>query len=401
MISLRKSLCGFCAFLVGIFVFTGCTPQRPLPELALTPSSPFPLALERDRSFTAEFLQALDRQIALYDRSPAQAWRVGNRIITTTDLRETLYTLRTLLHPDLPPKVVEEILYRHFDWYQVTGDDSRGIVLVTGYYAPVLKVRRQPDEQFRYPIYKRPSNLQVRLIRENGRERKEVGRIEGDKWWPYFTREEIEGAGVLRGNGLEIAYSDDPLAVYMLQVQGSGYLQFPNEPLCLVNYAADNGYPYTSLGKIFIEEGKMTPQEISLQRIRHYFQERPDDLLPYLWRNKRYIFFQEVCPATLPTGSVGLPLTPGYSIATDLRLFPPGGLALLLTTQPVADALGNLQAYKPLQRLVLNQDSGAAIQGPGRVDFFWGNGESAEFSAGHMKQRGVMFFLFRKRGGQF
>jgi membrane-bound lytic murein transglycosylase A len=167
--------------------------------------------------------------------------------------------------------------------------------------------------------------------------------------------------------------------------------------LCLAHYAADNGYPYLSLGKILIEEGAIPAQEMSLHRIRYYFQERPSDLTFYLWRNKRYIFFRAVCPATAPVGSLGLSLTAGHSIATDPRLFPPGGLALLLTSQPVADAKGKLQGYTSLQRLVLNQDSGSAIQGPGRVDFFWGSGKDAEFSAGYMKQTGALFFLIQRK----
>lgn len=378
-----------------LFFLTCCTLVKPPPQLSLIPTDPPPLSQEVLSSWNEEFLQALDRQIAFYERSPERVWRLGDRLVSTDDLEETLQAIRALAHQ--PPASILQALQTRFDWYRTPGDDAQDGLLVTGYYAPIIAARRHPDSRFRYPIYQPPPDLQTRWVGEEGEKRRVVGRLVAGKWVPYYTRAEIDGAGVLRGRGLEIAYTDDPFALYLLHVEGAGYLVFPDEPMCLVNYAADNGYPYTSLGTLFLREGKISLEQMSLSQIRRYFQTHPSELFSYLWQNKRYIFFQEICPAVPPRGSLGLPLTPGYSIATDPHLFPPGAVALLLTSQPVVNRKGEVTRYTPLRRFVLNQDSGGAIKGPKRVDLFWGKGNTAEIIAGHMKQPGRLYFLLKRK----
>jgi len=198
----------------------------------------------------------------------------------------------------------------------------------------------------------------------------------------------------LRGRGLELFWLRNPVDGFFLHVQGSGQIRLPDGQVQRVNYAGSNGYPYYSIGRVLLEEGRLPRDAMSLQGLRRYFRDHPEETARVLYRNPRYVFFRPVAQG--PQGNLGVLLIPGRSIATDQRLFPPGGLAFVQMQQPVFNAQGEITAWQSAARFVLNHDTGSAITGPGRVDLFWGSGPQAEMAAGHMQHTGKLFFLLKR-----
>jgi membrane-bound lytic murein transglycosylase A len=178
-------------------------------------------------------------------------------------------------------------------------------------------------------------------------------------------------------------------------VQGSGRVRFADGQSLSVQYAASNGHSYQSIGRLLLDEGRLTRSEVSLQGLRRYFQTYPEERARVLSANPRYIFFRPVEQG--PRGSLNVLLVPGRSIATDLRLFPPAGLAFIQTYKPLFNGQGEITTWQPFSRFVFNHDTGSAITGPGRVDLFWGSDAEAELAAGHMQHHGKLFFLVARQ----
>ena len=208
---------------------------------------------------------------------------------------------------------------------------------------------------------------------------------------PYYSRREIDQAGALRGRGLEIAWLKDPVDIFVLQIQGSGLLQLADGRRLHVGYAAQNGRPYRSIGRLLIDQQKIANEEMSMQRLRRYLAEEPQERDEILFYNESYVFFRLLDDG--PLGSLGVPLTPGRSLATDARLFPKGALAFIATEKPVLDDNGGLSGWQPIARFVLNQDTGGAIRGLQRGDIFFGGDGAAAGEAGYMNRQGNLYFL--------
>jgi membrane-bound lytic murein transglycosylase A len=277
--------------------------------------------------------------------------------------------------------------------------EPRGQVLVTGYYEPVIAGAPVPSEQVRVPVHGRPADLvaaRLRDFHETLPDERIAGRVEGGRLVPYYTRRQIQEEGALDGRGLEIAWVRDRVDLFFVEVQGSGAIRYPDGTELRIGYAGSNGRPYRSIGRLLIEEGRVPADRMSMQAIRAYLAANPHEVSRILAHNESYVFFRVL--DTPPLGNLGVPVTGGRSIATDYRLFPPGALAFLETTRPEVDADGRVGEGEPLRRFVLNQDTGGAIRGPGRVDFFWGRGEEAERLAGPMQQRGRLYFLVPRLG---
>lgn len=291
-------------------------------------------------------------------------------------------------------------LHDRFDFAPSSSDPATSQVLFTGYYQPVMDGSLVPTEKFRYPLYGPPGDLisaeQVTLKSPVSVE-KIVGRVEGEQFVPYYTRREIDEAGLLRGRGLEIAWVADPVELFFLHIQGSGILRLPDGRQLSVGYAAQNGRPYRSIGRLLIDDGKVAKEEMSMQRLRRYLHEHPQEQSEILAYNESYVFFR--VNETGPLGSLEVPVTAGRSIATDSRLFPKGALALIETDIPAIDGAGELTGWRPVTRLVINQDTGGAIRGLQRADIYFGTGNPAEGLAGYMNRQGRMFFLTLKGAG--
>jgi len=280
---------------------------------------------------------------------------------------------------------------RHFNPYQIQQAEGGQDGLVTGYYEPLLRGSRTLTWKYRYPLYSPPDDLLVVDLASVYPELKSLrlrGRLEGNKVVPYFTRGDIE-AGRAPMQGREIAWVDDPVELFFLQVQGSGRIQLDNGEVMRIGYADQNGHPYRSIGKWLVEQGELTLDKASMQGIKDWGRRNPERLPELLGTNPSYVFFRELPnQAGGPLGSLGVPLTAERSIAVDPRATPLGAPVWLATTRP--------NSQDSLNRLVLAQDTGGAIKGNVRADFFWGFGDEAGQKAGAMKQKGRMWLLLPK-----
>ena len=211
---------------------------------------------------------------------------------------------------------------------------------------------------------------------------------------PYYSRREIDELGSLRGRGYEIAWVKNPIDFFFLHIQGSGILRLEDGRRLLVGYAGANGRPYRSIGRLLIDRGKIPQEEMSMQRLRRYLLDYPEEQNEIFFYNESYVFFR--FSEEGPLGNIEVPLTPGRSIATDARLFPKGALAFIVTERPVLDAAGQLIGWQSFSRFVLNQDTGGAIRGPQRADLYFGSGFEAEAGAGYMNRPGKLYFLSLK-----
>ena len=265
-------------------------------------------------------------------------------------------------------------------------------MLVTGYYEPIFKGRYNRQPPFLTPIYSPPPSL-VTLPGVN--QEPLVGRYDPDSQFvAFWSREEIETSSeLLKGN--ELAFLEDPFDAFLLHVQGSGKIQFPDKSIRSVHFAASNGHKYQSIGKLLVAEKAMALDAVTIPAIRAYLQQHPEQQQRILHSNPRYIFFNWGDERG-PVGSSKEVLTPGRSIAIDSTALPEGTIGYLVSRTPLAGENGQIAGWKPLTRFVFPQDSGAAIKGTGRVDIFWGNGKNAEFAAHHMKEEGKLYFLIQK-----
>jgi len=281
--------------------------------------------------------------------------------------------------------------------YRSVGRNGRGEVLYTGYYEPLLNGSLVRSEQYRFPIYTRPRDLitiNLSLFHEKFRGEKLIGRYTDQSVVPYYDRSEIETDGVLEDKAEVLAWAKDPVDVFFLQIQGSGKIQLDNGEVFNVHYQTTNGRPYRSIGKLLIDEEKISVADMSMQKIREYLHNHPDEIDAVLNYNPSYVFFK--IEPNGPLGNINVKLTPGRSIALDRRIFPPAALAFIETEKPVIDDAGQIHSWQRFSRFALNQDTGGAIRGPGRADLFWGNGPYAEIAAGHLKHTGELYFLVLK-----
>ncbi len=276
-----------------------------------------------------------------------------------------------------------------FTPYQVFNPDGTDHGLITGYYEPKLTGSRVKTARFKYPLYATPDDLLTIDLTEVYPQLKDLrlrGRLEGRRILPYFSRADIDnGRGALR----VLFWVENAVDLFFLQIQGSGRIELADGRLIKVGYADQNGHPYISVGKKLIEMGELRPEQASMQGIKHWAEQNPAKLAALLEQNPSYVFFHEL-PDSLsaPLGALGVPLTEQYSIAIDPRTIPLGAPVFLSTTFP--------NTAEPLNRLMLAQDTGGAIRGAVRADFFWGFGEQAGAQAGRMKQSGRMWVLFPK-----
>ena len=232
------------------------------------------------------------------------------------------------------------------------------------------------------------------LFRDSLKGEKVVGRVDGKSFVPYFSREQIEG-GALAGRGLEAAWCSDPVDIFFMQVQGSGVLAYDDGVRVHANYAGANGRPYRSIGKLLIDQGISSRDEMSLAFLKKYLKEHPEESDAVMDYNESYVFFRLEDDG--PYGCLGVPVTGERTIATDKRLYPPGALAFIDTEAPLPLPDGSV-GWGPYRGFVMDQDTGGAIKGPGRVDIYFGSGEQAAFRAGYMKRKGRLYYLAgRKR----
>jgi peptidoglycan lytic transglycosylase A len=350
-----------------------------------------------------ESLRAAIRQSSAYLRKLPPDRIVGEqpRRLTAKDVLDSLRAFENVLDHWRCAQCLAREIEARFDVVPSSADPALSDILFTGYYQPVIEGSLAPTEEYRYPLYRTPSDLiaaeQV-MLEPKMTVQRVIGRAEGEQFVPYFTRREIDEVGALRGRGFEIAWVKDPVELFFLHIQGSGILSLPDGRQLNVGYAAQNGWPYRSVGRLLIDDGKVAKEEMSMQRLRRYFDENPRERSKIFAYNESYVFFR-VNPEGGALGSLEVPVTAGRSVATDARLFPKGALAFIQTQIPIIDSAGQLTGWRPVARFVLNQDTGGAIRGLQRADLYFGTGDEAAGLAGYMNRSGKMFFLLLKQHG--
>lgn len=319
-----------------------------------------------------------------YLRSPG-AWAAYRRYpvsgITRDRILRSLERFRQLVISSRSPQELQAAVNREFVFYQSNGKDGKGNVLFTAYYEPVYTASRVPTAEYRYPIYRLPPNFA--------------------SWsHPHPIRAELEGNDGMLGSqsplrGLEMVWLRDRLEAFLVQVQGSARFQLTDGSMMTVGYAGKTDYPYTSVGKELAKDGKLPLKGLTLPVLIQYFTQYPLELNNYLPRNRGFVFFRETKGAPA-VGCLGVPVTAERSIATDKSVMPPGALALIHTQVPFLNNATGQMEYRTVSRYVLDQDTGSAIKGPGRVDYFMGTGKLAGDRAGVTGGNGQLYYLLLK-----
>jgi len=269
---------------------------------------------------------------------------------------------------------------------------------VTGYYEPLLRGSRKQGGMYQWPLYAVPDDLltiDLGAVYPELAGKRVRGKLDGRRVVPYDTRAAIE-SGTSRPPVL--VWADDPVDAFFLQVQGSGRVLLTDGPdagkTIRLAYADHNGQPYASIGRWLADRGELPLAQASMQNIRAWAQRNPQRVQEMLNANPAVVFFREEAvtdPDSGPRGAYGVPLTAKRSIAVDTTFVPLGTPVFLSSTWPASG--------RPLNRLVFAQDTGAAIQGAARADFYWGFGDAAGEQAGRMKQRGQMWILWPRQAG--
>ena len=338
-----------------------------------------------------EVLKSVDSSLR-YVNSPSalRAYRKYSASGITRDrVRRSLVHFRKFVITAKTPADLQQAVKRDFVFYRSTGRDGKGEVLFTAYYEPMHEASRFKTDKYRFPLYQMPSNFK--------------------KWSkPHPTRAQLEGRDGLLGaksklKGLELVWLSDRLDAFLAQIQGSARFNLNDGTQMSIGYAAKTDYPYTSIGKELAKDGKLPLPGLTLPIMINYFTQKPWELSSYLPRNRSFVFFRKTYGAPA-TGSLGVPVTAGRSIATDKALMPPGALALIHTSLPfAADSTALIKnnspatmQYRNVSRYVLDQDAGSAIKGAGRVDYFMGTGKLAGDRAGVTGSRGQLYYLLLK-----
>lgn len=276
----------------------------------------------------------------------------------------------------------------------IVRDPARPEGLFTGYYEPQAEGSLKPGGAYKVPVYAKPADLVAFDAAAAKRSGFAYGRMADGKPQGYFTRREIE-EGALKGQGLELVWLKDWADAFFIQVQGSGRVRLPSGKVMRLGYAAKTGQPYTAIGGVLVERGILARENMSMQAIRTWMRANPQAARELMWENKSFVFFREVTvddPKLGPPGAQKVALTPYHSLAIDRSLWVFGTPVWLDTQAPKGEA-GTLT---PFRNLMVAQDTGTAIKGHARGDVFWGAGEEAALTAGHMKSPGLMIVLLPK-----
>jgi membrane-bound lytic murein transglycosylase A len=383
-------------------LIAGCpAPIKKAPEeLALVRKSGFSYPNFTDDMEFEGLEYSILKSMAYLQKVPAdRIYQFGPDQFDAVHLLQSLEQFMDFIRTNPSKRDLQKFIRANYLVYQSVGRDQEGEVLFTGYYEPHLNGRLQPDDEFRFPIYALPEDLiKIDLSAFDKKYAGEsiVGRYTGETVVPYYDRREIDEQNALADKAQPLAWIKDPVDVFFLQIQGSGKIFLDTGEVINVHYNGSNGRPYRSIGKLLIDEQKIPQEEMSMQKIRSYLHEHPEEMAPVLNHNPSYVFFK--LEPEGPLGYLNVLLTPGRSVALDRRIFPPAALAFVQTKKPVVDSAGQIDSWADCSRFVLNQDTGGAIRGPGRADLFWGSGPYAEIAAGHMAHTGKLFFLILKPG---
>ena len=377
----------------------------PISASVLPVAPPSPVAPSLPANYTLAAWSALP---GWSDDRVDEAWaafRVGCTALLASATSQAVWQAPCTAANTADPKnaiSIRAFFESHFSPYQVTAADGRDTGTVTGYYEPLLAGSRVRSQRYPVPLYAPPDDLLTIDLTElypDLKDKRLRGRVEGRRVIPYWPRADIEN-GKAPLDGKTLVYVDDPVEAFFLHIQGSGRVRLAEGGIMRVGYSDQNGHPFRSIGRLLVERGELPLERASMQGIKDWGRRNPDRLALLLDENPSYVFFREVpapAPGTPeaaidgPIGTLGVPLLRERTLAVDPRSIPLGAPVFLATTYPLST--------RALQRLMLAQDTGGAIRGAVRADFFWGFGDDAGRNAGRMKQEGRMWILWPKDAG--
>ncbi len=383
-----------CIILSAILIFLGCssdyireeTPKKALKKLSIR-SYPY---FTDDLDYK-DIKKSAENSISYLEKiEPDREFIFGKDTYTAQHLIKSLKYFIYFIETNPAAKSLDNFIKHN---YKVYKDVSKNI-LYTGYYEPILYGSLTKTDVYEYPIYAIPDDLIYIDLSKFSKEykgKKIIARIADNDVVPYYTRKEIDYENTIDGKAKVLVWVKDSISLFFLHIQGSGRVILDNGEELLINYHGINGREYKSIGKLLIETGKISTEDMSMQKIRSYLNEHPEETEKVFSYNPSYVFFN--IEKEGPLGCINVPLTPGRSIATDKNLFPQAALAFVKTKKPKLNENKQIEEWIDMTRFVQNQDTGGAIKGTGRVDFFWGSGDYAEIAAGHMKHPGELYFL--------
>ncbi|WP_300670812.1 MltA domain-containing protein [Desulfoluna sp.] len=410
MMTDRKTLGrrGPCFFLwvLCLLLTTGCagvhqrTAEGLPPLVRVTPGEKtYPVFVD-DMGFDG-LEAALIESLAYYRRQPmSRTFTLGKDRYSLDTMMRSAVALLYVIQQTHDPEALSRFIQENYSVYRSTGHDGEGTVLFTGYYEAELSGHTEKTDRYRYPVLSRPDDLvTIDLSKFPGvkgaGKRHLIGRVsENQSVVPYYARQEVGDGTSLVDRAEPLAWVDDPVALFFLEIQGSGLITMENGEVLRVHYQTKNGHPYRSIGRYLIQKGALKKEEVTKQSICRWLEENPHRQQEVFNYNPSMVFFKTEVEG--PIGCYNVSVTPKRSIATQKRLFPTCGIAFIQSEKPAETTPEEVLSWKPFGRFVMNQDTGGAIKGPGRVDLFTGHGPEAEMTAGHMKHSGTLYFLVLK-----
>lgn len=390
-------------------ILSGCMPRpqvvQPPPPAALP--APVELVAPADWPVLSDDLPpeslslAAERSLVYLKGLGDKTFRLGDRSVSARLLADSVSELARTRREAKTPEELNALLRERFDLFRVSGATLPPSAFFSGYYQPELEASRKRTEEYRYPLYRKPADMVVvdlGAFHSKFKGETIVGRVRKGEFVPYFSRRDIDARAALAGKGYEIAWLKNQFDRLDIHVQGSGLLKFPDGKVMLAKYAATNALPYRSVGLAVLGSGAMTREQLNHETLRRYLTEHPEGESWLLAQNPRYTFF-DLAPLPgdgEPYGSIQQQLVAGRSIAVDPKVVPLGAVAYMALPLPQADRQGRLLAKAPTSRFVLCQDTGGAIQGPGRVDIYVGHGPQAKAMAVNIWDAGSLYLLVKK-----
>ncbi|MGD9733349.1 MAG: murein transglycosylase A [Desulfamplus sp.] len=401
--------------------FGGKEPSYPLHKL--TSESDYP-DFSRDIHGKTGLKRALQQSIIYYNRVPkSKKFYFGDDKYNAAFMRLSAKKFLDFLSRSPSNEAIRNFIHKNYNVYTTVrrespdsqinsngsaryiadGSQSSEIdlsVLFTGYYEPSLKGSLIKEGEYIYPIYSKPSNLievprggfsgKYRGTPASGARRNEINELV-----PYYTRAEIDAMPDFERYAKPIAWVDNKIDRFFLEIQGSGRIELKDGTTIKVQYSSKNGRPYRAIGKYLVDRGEMAKEDVTMQSLRKWLDEHPSRVDEVLNHNLSFVFFRKGKGG--PVGCLGVEVTRMRSIATDTGLFPKGALCFMDTTIPTWESREGDVQWQNYAAFVLNQDTGGAIRGSGRADYFYGHGRYAELAAGNMKQMGRLYFLVLKK----
>jgi len=390
-------------FLVSISLTTGCTNPAPVVGPAPAPNYARPLgpgesalrlvtdpaqrpnlAQLADQLADPAFRQSLNRSVTWYNIPSSQrTFPISG--ISHIHAQTSALAMLSIIENAASPQEAAAQINAQFDVFKSVGWNGQGDVLLTGYFSPEFDASLEKTAAYSFPLYTRPSDLVTDPLTGDV-----LGQRTDQGTQPYPTRSAIEQGGLLAGS--ELVYLPSRLDAYTIEVNGSAKLNMTDGLTMYIGYDGNNGYPYTSIGRQLVKDGQLDANTVTMPAIRQFFRDNPAELERYIQRNDRFIFFSEYDDTDWPAGSLGFRVEGGRSMATDKEVYPPGAVVLVQSIGPNRSG-----AVAPINRLVLDQDTGGAIRAPGRADLYFGIGDGAEHEAGVLAIEANLYYLFLKR----